>query len=138
MAEEDLAGRLALMRRQVKAPAESTELATAHEVLVNTASVSTSPTEQKGSEYAQVIEADEIGGRAAAGILRVPYPGTFNRLRKRLQQMSVVGLGEKIARVPELGGVKYPGTEWTYSRSACERFVAKYRDGRRVPAREND
>lgn len=77
-------------------------------------------------------ETDEIGGRSAAEILHVPYPGSFNRLRKRLQQISVTKVGEKIARVPELGGVKYPGTEWIYSRSACLSFVARYRDGRRA------
>ena len=81
---------------------------------------------------------DEIGGREAAEILRVPYPGTFNRLRRRLQRISAVGAGEKIARVPELGGFKYPGCEWIYSRRACVGFVAKYRDGRRTSQLEND
>lgn len=76
--------------------------------------------------------ADEIGGRDAAHILGLPYPGSFNRLRRRLQQVSVISPGERVPRVPPLGGVKYPGTEWIYSRSACERFVAKYRDGRRT------
>jgi hypothetical protein len=81
---------------------------------------------------------DKIGGRDAADIIGCGYPGSFNRLRRNLQRAVNIGAGEKVFRLPELGGVKYPGMEWAYSRAACEAFVRKFRDGLRREGRTDE
>jgi len=88
-------------------------------------------------------EADWLTPPQAAATVGLPYPGTFNRVRRRLQKIydretetlkpfpSGLTRAEErdIARehilvVPEWGGVSWFGSDWTYSRQACESWGA--------------
>jgi len=89
------------------------------------------------------ISPDRLTPPEAAVVLRLPYPGTFNRVRRRLQKIydrATSGLAlppsgltraqerafsrEHILVVPEWGGVSWFGSDWTYSRQACEAWGA--------------
>ena len=86
---------------------------------------------------------DRLTPPEAAAVLRLPYPGGFNRVRRRLQKIydrATSGLEpgprgltraqerafarEHILVVPEWGGVSWFGSDWTYSRQACEAWGA--------------
>lgn len=81
---------------------------------------------------------DRIDGRSAAKLLGLPYPGSFNRTRRRLQRVYDPDTGDlrpypsgltqaqesafdrdHILVVLDWGGVSFYGRDWTYSRSAC-------------------
>ncbi len=81
---------------------------------------------------------DRIDGRSAAELLDLPYPGTFNRVRRRLQRVYDPDTGElqpypcgltqaqerafdrnHVLVVLDWGGVSLYGGDWTYSHSAC-------------------
>jgi hypothetical protein len=66
---------------------------------------------------------DTVFGREAAKILDLPWPGTFNRVRRRLQIAQMLPGGERMWKVPTWGGRKLPGADWTYSREACATFA---------------
>lgn len=68
---------------------------------------------------------DSITGREAAQILNLSYPGQFNNARRRLQRaLTVRGTHAVIWVVDVWGGVKYPGSEWRYSRRKCSAAAA--------------
>jgi len=87
----------------------------------------------------QHTEVERLTPPAAAAVLGLAYPGTFNRIRRRLQRIYDRGTGtllpfpnglarraerelahEHILVVPEWGAVSWFGSDWTYSRQACE------------------
>ena len=87
--------------------------------------------------------ADRLTPSRAAAVVGLPYPGTFNRVRRRLQKIYDRKTGslnpfpagltraaertharEHILVVPEWGGVSWFGSDWTYSRQACESWGA--------------
>lgn len=75
------------------------------------------------------------GSRQAAALVGLPYPTTFNRVRRQREHIvmedgslvlsSTLGAAaDKFRRtrtlvVPEWGGVRNPGTEWTYDEQVC-------------------
>jgi hypothetical protein len=75
------------------------------------------------------------GSRRAAELVGLPYPTTFNRVRKHLEQVvmedgtlvlcsSLGAAADQFRRtrrlvVPEWGGVRNSGTEWTYDEQLC-------------------
>lgn len=75
------------------------------------------------------------GSRRAATLVGLPYPTTFNRVRKLREHLvmedgtlvlcsSLGAAAESLRRtrtlvVPEWGGVREPGTEWTYDEQFC-------------------
>ena len=69
---------------------------------------------------------DAIPGRESAHILNLPWPGTFNRVRRRIQISEMLSGGEKMWKVPAWGGIKLPGRDWAYSRAACTMFAEKH------------
>ena len=86
---------------------------------------------------------DRLTPPQAAAVVGLPYPGTFNRVRRRLQAIydresgalkpfppGLTRAGERafarehILVVPEWGGVSWFGSDWTYSRQVCESWGA--------------
>ena len=75
------------------------------------------------------------GSRQAAALVGLPYPTTFNRVRRQREHIvmedgslvlsSTLGAAaDKFRRtrtlvVPEWGGVRNSGTEWTYDEQLC-------------------
>lgn len=75
------------------------------------------------------------GSRLAAALVGLPYPTTFNRVRRQREHIvmedgalvlsSTLGAAaDQFHRtrplvVPEWGGIRYPGTEWTYDEQLC-------------------
>ena len=72
---------------------------------------------------------DQISGREAAEEVHLAWPGSFNRVRRRMQIAKYIPGGEKIWTVPLWGGLKLPGCDWTYSRAECRRFVVAFGGG---------
>ena len=83
--------------------------------------------EKKQVHRSPEISNDTIAGREAAKLLDLPWPGTFNRVRRRLQIAQMLPGGERMWRVPTWGGRKLPGADWTYSREACATFALSCR-----------
>jgi hypothetical protein len=69
---------------------------------------------------------DTISGREAAKLLDLPWPSTFNRVRRRLQIAQMLPGGERMWKVPSWGGRKLPGADWTYSADACAKFAISH------------
>lgn len=85
---------------------------------------------------------DRCSGVDAAPILGIPYPNSFNRTRRLLQRVWNPATGccepypdfltraeerafnrKAVLVIPEWGGHSYHGSDWTYSRSTCERWA---------------
>jgi hypothetical protein len=75
------------------------------------------------------------GSRRAAILVGLPYPTTFNRVRKQRENAvmpdgtlvpctTLGSAADQFRRthtlvVPEWGGIRDPGTEWTYDEDLC-------------------
>lgn len=85
---------------------------------------------------------DRCKAKQAAGILSIPYPGSFNRRRRKLQRVwnrteeatepypdldtpeeRDTFDSQHILVVPEWGGVSHFGGDWVYSVEKCRRWA---------------